>query len=341
MSKSSKTIRIISEIGLFAALGFILDEVQGLFFQGIFINGGSIGFAMIAVIVIGYRRGFLPALLTGLIMGVFDIATKATIIHPAQLLLDYILPYALVSVSAFFAPLIKKKGSSLYLILGVVVGGLFKLLSHYLAGVFFWADPEWFAWDLNWMNPNLYCLVYNIAFIGPSIVLTALLTYGLYKKAPQLVTPIEQSKEDAHTTQHTLDFISPVLTLSGGLTLFIYYLTKYIQSYVDKTKPGQIKYKFDQDCMVMVIIGIMLLCIGIYALYTYCKNTYNRNADYGLIIFAGSFSTLYGLVRTVSCAKEGLPYNLYLVWLFVSFAIVCCTVILIILLNKLLSKQEA
>ena len=98
MSTTSKYVRTICEIGIFAALGFVLDELQGIISKGLFINGGSIGFAMIAVLIIGYRRGWLPALLTGLIMGLFDIATSAYILHPAQLFLDYILPYALVAV---------------------------------------------------------------------------------------------------------------------------------------------------------------------------------------------------------------------------------------------------
>ena len=88
----TNSIRTISEIGIFAALGYVLDELQGALSKGIFINGGSIGFAMIAVIIIAYRRGWLPALLTGLIMGLLDIATSAYILHPLQLLLDYILP---------------------------------------------------------------------------------------------------------------------------------------------------------------------------------------------------------------------------------------------------------
>ena len=97
MDTRNNYVRIMCEIGIFAAIGFVLDELQGIISKGLFINGGSIGFAMLAVIVIGYRRGWLPALLTGLIMGALDISTSAYIIHPAQLFLDYLLPYGLVA----------------------------------------------------------------------------------------------------------------------------------------------------------------------------------------------------------------------------------------------------
>ncbi len=77
--KKGSIVRTIAEIGIFAAIGFVLDEVQGaLSFS--FTAGGSIGFAMVAVLIMAYRRGFLPAIFTGLIMGLLDISTKAYIL---------------------------------------------------------------------------------------------------------------------------------------------------------------------------------------------------------------------------------------------------------------------
>ena len=94
MKNDSNSVRTICEVGIFAAIGYAIDELQGILSKGIFVSGGSIGFAMIAVIIIALRRGWLPAILTGLIIGGLDLATGAYIVHPAQLLLDYILPYA-------------------------------------------------------------------------------------------------------------------------------------------------------------------------------------------------------------------------------------------------------
>ena len=120
MNKTTNTIRTMCEIGLFAAIGFALDELQGILSKGVFINGGSIGFAMIAVLIISYRRGWLAGIATGLIMGLLDIATSAYILHPAQLALDYILPYALVGVAGCFKPLFdnaqEKKTKILFLV---------------------------------------------------------------------------------------------------------------------------------------------------------------------------------------------------------------------------------
>jgi thiamine transporter ThiT len=55
MKKKTKIITM-AEIAIFASIGFILDLLAGLY-SGFFVNGGSISFAMIAVIIVGYRRG--------------------------------------------------------------------------------------------------------------------------------------------------------------------------------------------------------------------------------------------------------------------------------------------
>ena len=165
MNKTSNTIRTICEIGLFAAIGFVIDELQGILSKGIFINGGAIGFAFIVVIIIGLRRGWLPAILTGLVIGLFDFMTGAYIIHPVQPILDYIIPYAMVGLGLFLKPLYEKannkKSKIIALILIATVGGMAKLLSHYLAGVIFWADQSGFAWNLTYMNPYIYAFIYK------------------------------------------------------------------------------------------------------------------------------------------------------------------------------------
>ena len=101
MKNKSNTVRTITEVGMFAALGFVFDELQGILSKGIFVNGGSIGFAMIAVLIVAYRRGFIPAFLTGLLMGLLDIATSAYILNPMQLVLDYILLYAVIILQVY------------------------------------------------------------------------------------------------------------------------------------------------------------------------------------------------------------------------------------------------
>ena len=64
MKKRMIDIRVMAEIAIFAALGFVLDLVQGAYSNALFGNGGSIGIAMIVVFLISYRRGLGVGLIT-------------------------------------------------------------------------------------------------------------------------------------------------------------------------------------------------------------------------------------------------------------------------------------
>ena len=198
MEEKQKTspVRVMAEIGIMAAMGFVIDELQSAFSRGLFVAGGSIGFAMVAVIIMGFRRGFLPALITGFIMGLLDTVTGPYILPGSvfssfsQVALDYVLAYPVVALAGLFKPLFDRAetrgGKAKWLLIGCLVGGFAKFGIHYASGAIFWADPSGFAWDLGWMNPYVYVLVYNIAYMGPCIVLTTLIAFLIFWRVPSL-----------------------------------------------------------------------------------------------------------------------------------------------------------
>ena len=315
---TTSTVRTICEIGILAALGFVFDELQGILFKGVFINGGSIGFAMVVVLVMAYRRGFFAAIATGLIMGLLDIATSAYILHPLQMLLDYIFPYAVVGVVGLLRPLYlksdKKNEKILWLIVGTVIGGFLKLLSHYLAGVVFWADPETFAWNLTEMNPYLYCFIYNIAFIGPSIVLCASLLVTIYLTAPRILNDKPLISNDRIKRKDILPIIVSSILIVGGLTVFIVFLIKYIQSFSDYVDGSAYGYDFDPDCLILFILGLFVLVLGVNSLIAYFvkKFSYLRTSLDLLAIVTASL--IYCIARlTRMYVKEKDP-TLYWIW---------------------------
>ena len=340
--KNVSLTKLIAEIGLFAAIGFVLDEIQGAYSIS-FVNGGSIGIAMIAVLIMAYRRGWLPAVLTGLIIGAFDLATKAYIYHPAQVFLDYILPYALVGFAGLFKPLFDKTDDKqikiIWLIVGVVVGGLLKFLSHFLSGVIFFNDAAGFAWNLNYMNPALYSFVYNIAYIGPSILLCSALLVVLFLKARRIVMTEGNSVtyvENVEKRKKTNGTVFSCLEIGSGHFLLFYFLIKYINSYTYKDKVEYIKVAFDKDCMIIFILGYFLLAFGVYQLFTVQAKKFKYRIAFlvdGILVLAFS---MYGLARILEMYLDQWTEinNLYWVWFIPSLVVGAALITLYFIARK-------
>ena len=332
MKNTKNLVTTLCEIGIFAALGFVFDELQGIFFKGVFPSGGSIGIAMIAVLIIAYRRGLWPALLTGLIMGALDVATSAFILHPVQMILDYIIPYALVGFAALLKPFFDKyedkKSRILWIIAGTVIGGLLKFTSHYLAGIFFWTKSSDFAWGLESMNLYLYCFIYNIAFIGPSIILCSALMVPLYLKAPQvLIVKKAETKEEvviveSEESKNPFPMILSIATMVFGTFVFVFYLIKYIRSFSDYTdeyngNPAY-GYDFDPDSMLIFVLGLFLVVLGTNSLIKYFKNKFSYIVYSGVLSTIVFASLIYDIARLVKMYRKELDPTKYWVWFVIA-----------------------
>lgn len=208
MKKENKffTTRNIGEIAIFTALAFGLDFLQGGIFKGVFPNGGSIGIAMLPILVLAYRRGFLSALICGTLLaflqcfgGVYAISSSWYNVL-FQILLDYILAYPVVALAGLFYKPFKnaetKKDQTKYILIGSILGGLAKFLTHFLSGCIFWANYDFAG------GPVLYSIVYNGAYMLPNIVLSSLILVIMNLKAHNIfvVKEANNSQEEGDLT---------------------------------------------------------------------------------------------------------------------------------------------
>lgn len=170
------------EVAIFAAIGFILDKLS----FSIWAQGGSVSLVMIPIVMMAYRWGTIPGLATGLIVGVLQVLTGATILTPVQGILDYFFAFTIVGVAGVFRPLVIRsskhnKGKMLlWILLGTTVGGILRFVSHTTAGAVFFGA---YAGD---QNPWIYSLIYNASYMIPAIILTAIVIYLLFRAAPKL-----------------------------------------------------------------------------------------------------------------------------------------------------------
>lgn len=185
--------RGIAEIAIMTAIALGLDFLQGGLWRGVFTNGGSIGLAMIPIIVLCYRRGFLAGLVSGFILsglqllgGLYTIPAEWYVVL-AQVALDYILAYPFVALAGlFFKPFQNAKTSIekvKWVVIGTVIGGFGKFLCHFLAGAIFWTSscPADFG-----AGPIVWSIVYNGAYMLPNIVISAIVVSAIVLKAPKL-----------------------------------------------------------------------------------------------------------------------------------------------------------
>ncbi len=216
MEKKFST-KVLAEIAIFAAIAFALDALQAGIWRGVWVNGGSFGFAMVPIFIIAYRRGLLPGVLCGFIVSLVQMLGGVYAINGAsfdnafmqamgpffQIMLDYVLAYTVVGLAGCFAGLFKKETSfkrqTLWIIVGTVVAGLLKYACHVLAGGWFWLNQGGsFAGvaDTSW----LYSFVYNGTFMIPNIILCTVLVVVLNKVNPSFLNPtlakVEVAKED-------------------------------------------------------------------------------------------------------------------------------------------------
>lgn len=144
--------------------------------------GGSITlFSMFFICLIGYLYGPKIGITTAVAYGIFQLLADPYIIHPAQLLLDYILGFGALGLSGFFY---KSKNG---LIKGCIAGMFGRYLCSSLSGIIFFS-----AYTPEGMNPVVYALLYNALCILVEAAITVVILY-----VPAVVSGLGQVKKMA------------------------------------------------------------------------------------------------------------------------------------------------
>ena len=175
-------ILVLVECALAVALSLVLNFIA--IRLPINIAGGSVSLTMLPIAIVALRRGPAAGALTGVVFGTFDLLMEPFIIHWAQVILDYPLPYLLFGFGVgLFARVyartyekssqstIKNKlgKGSVLIAFALVLGGALRYAAHVSSGVIFFAEYA------GGENVLLYSLVYNISYLAPSLVATFVL----------------------------------------------------------------------------------------------------------------------------------------------------------------------
>lgn len=189
--KTNRTVLIIVEIAVLSSLSLVLDYLANFTTGSLFVSGGSISIAMVPIMLIGFRRGIIAGIASGFIVGVIQVIYGGHILEFFQYIFDYPLAYTVVGLAGVFIYLNKKKINGPTIVLGSIFAGLLRYLSHILAGIIFWSEyvPAEFMFLNNRMtgfNAYTWSIFYNGLYMIPSIIVSSIVLYFLFKYAKQL-----------------------------------------------------------------------------------------------------------------------------------------------------------
>lgn len=136
--------------------------------------GGSIVLAMVPIILFSVRWGLGSGLLAGFVFGVLQFMFDGGVAIGWQSIIgDYLLAFTVLGLAGLM------KGKKLGVFWGTLIGGVARFLVHYVVGATIWAAymPDTF-FGMTMTSPWIYSLLYNIAYMGPNIIIT-LVIFGL------------------------------------------------------------------------------------------------------------------------------------------------------------------
>lgn len=184
MTNTRTKILAIAEGAVMVAMAWVVDFLCSLIpYDAILPFGGSISLGMVPIIYYSYRRGWKWGLGAGLVFAGIQMLMSLSV-PPANtigalilcILLDYVLAYAVIGLSDLFAKFFGHR-----LVLGYAMGAaivcLIRMVFSILSGAILWGSsaPEG-------MNVWVYTLVYNMSYMIPNAILSAV--------ALSLLTPL-------------------------------------------------------------------------------------------------------------------------------------------------------
>ena len=189
----SERVRLLTEVALTVSLSTVLRFWHiTLPWQ---FAGGDISLSMLPIFVLALRRGMGPAALAGAAFGVVDFILNPYAAAPIQVLLDYPVAFALLSVTGLgsrqYRRLVaagRRVAAEAVAVPWMILGATARFAAHFVSGIIFFGmnapagTPVW-----------VYSAAYNLSYVVPSLILVvfaALLILPVLEAVVPVASPV-------------------------------------------------------------------------------------------------------------------------------------------------------
>lgn len=164
---------LLSEIAVAVALASVLSLFKIKLPHLIY--GGSVSLHTLPIVIVALRRGVRPGLWAGVAYGIVNFLMTPYFVHPLQLLLDYPLAFATLSL----AGLARTRPAAFLCAAAAVGAGSVRLAVHVLSGIVYFGEyapegtPVWqysFLYNASYMIPETLIAAVAVAVLGPRLV---------------------------------------------------------------------------------------------------------------------------------------------------------------------------
>lgn len=178
MFKVKLDTKALTYMALFVAMHIVLEYLFKIIPSQP--EGGNITLSLLPIFLSAYLMGPGYGILVGLVCSLIQFALGlATFYGPWSVLLDYVLPLAVIGLAPVFKSF---KVGKLDVHIGIVITMIMKYFIHVLSGAWLFG-----AYAPEGMNPWVYSLIYNLIYNVGTLILTLVVFTLVYPRVKNAI----------------------------------------------------------------------------------------------------------------------------------------------------------
>lgn len=175
-----KSTKVLVEVAIMVALAFVFEVIFTAFPGMPF--GGRISLSMLPIIVISWRRGIVPGIITGILFSILNMVLDGFSpaawgltyqVFIAAMFLDYFIAFGIVGIAGlarkFFGESILGFG------MAILIAGIARFICHLISGMVLWG-----VFAEEGQSVFMYSLTYNSTYMVPTIIFLLLVGIAIY-----------------------------------------------------------------------------------------------------------------------------------------------------------------